>query len=236
MGRIFIANNSTAAATDGRIGVQCPLVGNTGRRRIYLHEITLSPRGADWAADVQIYVGDTYEPVELVLNGAFATDTIWTKGTSWTIADDKASKAVDETTALSQEITGAVAGEVHELVYTLTETASGITPSWAGFTYTADAGTGTHTELGLAASAEATLAFTADATAIVDVSAVSLKKVASTLSTEYLLHDSIRSGTTDQYIRTFPVKQPWSDKGFSLYVTSGGASCIIDMTMVYEVV
>ena len=47
---------------------------------------------------------------------------------------------------------------------------------------------------------------------------------------------SFDSGTTDQYIRTFPVKQPWSDKGFSLYVTSGGASCIIDMTMVYEVV
>lgn len=236
MGKIFIANASTAAATDGRISVQCPLIGNTGRRRIYLHEISLAPRGADWAADVQMYLTDDYAPVELVTNGAFATDTGWTKGTSWTIADGKASKAVDETTALSQEITGAIAGEVHELIYTLTETASGITPSWAGYTYTADAGTGTHTEVALAASTEATLAFTADATAVVDIDNVSLMKVGSTISTEYLLHDSIRSGTTPAYVRTFETKQPWTDKGFSLYVTSGGASCIIDMVMVYEVV
>lgn len=237
MGKLLVANASSAAANlETVLGIASPALQSGGpRRRIYLHEITISPRGADFAADVQIYLSEnTFTNTELVTNGTFAADTDWTKGTSWTIAAGVASKATDETTALSQEITAPVVGDIYKLSYDLTETASGITPSFAGDSAPADAGTGTHVPVIVAASTEATLAFTADATAVVDVDNVSLKKYASTA--DYFLHDSIRSGTTDQYKRTFASKQPWAKDGWGLYCTAGGASCILDIAVTYELV
>jgi hypothetical protein len=234
MGKIMTAYGSTAANTAGILGVACPAVKN-GKRRVYLHEVTIAPRGADWAADVVLYIDDTYTGTDLVTNGAFAADSGWTKGTGWTISSGAAHKVTAATTALSQTITPApVAGDIYRLTYDLTETASGITPSFGGTNGGGDAGTGAIDEIIAATDATATLAFTADATAEVDVDNVTLK-LYSDLSAA-LIKDSIRSGTTAPYKRTFETKQPWSQTGFSLYATTGGASCIMDMVMVYEVV
>lgn len=234
MGKLQAVYGSTAANTAGILGVACPSVKN-GKRRIYLHEVTIAPRGANWAADVVLYLDDTYTGTDLVTNGAFATDSDWTKGTGWTISSGAAHKVTAATTALSQTISPApVAGDIYRLTYDLTETASGITPSFGGTNGGADAGTSSVDEIIVASDTTATLAFTADATAVVDIDNVTLK-LYSDLSAA-LIKDSIRSGTTDPYVRKFDTKQPWSQTGFSLYATTGGASCIMDMVMVYEVV
>lgn len=235
MGKLQIVSASSAAANlETVVGIAAPVLRNNSKRRVYLHEITVAPRGANFAADVRLYLNDTFTDEELVTNGAFATDTGWTKGTSWTIAAGVASKATDETTSLSQEITAPVVGDLYKLSYDLVETASGITPSFAGDTAPADAGAGTHVPVLIAASTEATLGFLADATAVVDLDNVSLKKYGSTVAPT--MHDSIRSGTTAVYKKTFETKQPWSHTGWSLYATPGGASCILDIVMTYEIV
>jgi hypothetical protein len=237
MGKLQIANASSEAANlETVLGITSPALYTSKLKRIYLHEITVTPRGADFAADVQLYLNDNYTGEELVTNGAFAADTDWTKGSGWTISAGAAHKVTAATTAISQEITAPVAGEIYKLSYGLTETASGITPSFGGDSAPADAGTGTHTPVLLASSTEATLAFTADATAVVDLDNVSLIKIGSNVVANNVLHDSIRSGTTLQYKRTFETKQPWSNTGWGLYLTTGGASCILDVVVTYEIV
>jgi hypothetical protein len=240
MGKLQFANaSSEAAALETVIGIASPdnLV-ESKNRRVYLHEITISPRGADFAADVQLYLSDTFTGAELVTNGTFTDgtggDSGWTKGTGWTIAANKASKATAATTALSQEITAPVIGDIYQLKYGIVKTANGITPSFGGDTAPADVVTGSYVPVLVAASAEATLAFTADATADCDLDDISLIKYGSNVT--YVMHDTIRSGEAAQYKRTFETKQPWSRTGWSLYATTGGASCLLDITITYEVV
>lgn len=234
MGKLLVTSVSSEAANlETVVGISSPDLYSNKGRRVYLHEITVAPRGANFAADVQMYLSETFTGDELVTNGTFAADTDWTKGADWTIAAGVASKATAGTTSLEQEITAPVVGDIYKLSYGLTETASGITPSFAGDTAPADAGTGTHNPILVAASTEATLGFLADATAVVDLDNVSLIKYGSNVT--YWMHDSIRSGTTDVYKRTFN-KQPWSKDGWSLYLTTGGASCILDVVITYEIV
>jgi hypothetical protein len=236
MGRLFTAHAvSEAANLETVLGIASPPVSNGGgNRRVYLHEVRIAPSGADFAADVSVYLTKEFSNTELVTNGAFAADTDWTKGTGWTIAAGVANKVTAATTALEQELLAPVVGDIYQLSYGLTETASGITPSFAGDTAPADAGNGTHKPVLVASSTEATLAFTADATAQVDVDNVSVKQYGSNVS--HWLKDVIRSGQVLPYIRSFESKQPYSTNGWSLYATVGGASCLLNVTVVYEVV
>jgi hypothetical protein len=55
-------------------------------------------------------------------------------------------------------------------------------------------------------------------------------------NTNYLLHDTVRSGVNTRYVRTFESKQPVSQTGFGLLAVQAGTACILDMVMVYEVV
>ena len=68
--------------------------------------------------------------VELVLNGDFATDTIWVKGVGWTIAGvgncDGTQIAVTDLT--QDPIAGLTAPGVYEVTYTLTRSAGTFTP------------------------------------------------------------------------------------------------------------
>lgn len=162
----------------------------------------------------------------------------WTQGEDWVVnfSAATATKGTNATTALAQTLTAPVAGEIYKSVYTLTEAATGITPTFGGTTLLADAGAGTHVEYFVAADATASLAFTADATAIVTITDVSMKKQTGINTSTYWLKDSIRSGTTLAYYREFDSKQPWSTSGWGLYLTTGGTSCIIDVTMTYEIV
>lgn len=84
---------------------------------------------------------------DLVVNGGFGTDTVWTKGTGWTIAAGVASfAATGSASNLSQDI-GLVAGKVYQITFTVTVSAGGIAvyaglaggnqPAFATGTYTA---------------------------------------------------------------------------------------------------
>lgn len=59
---------------------------------------------------------------ELVSNGGFASDTVWTKGIGWAIAAGVASSV--DSTAITQPIT-VTAGLVYEITYTVTARTSG---------------------------------------------------------------------------------------------------------------
>lgn len=57
---------------------------------------------------------------ELVVNGSFATDTAWTKGTGWTIAAGVASAVATGASALSQVIAALVPGRTYRVTYSIT--------------------------------------------------------------------------------------------------------------------
>ncbi len=69
---------------------------------------------------------------DLVVNGDFATDTIWTKGTGWTIAGNVATKVAGVASDLEQEISGLDTNTAYLVVTTATRTAGSLTPSIGG--------------------------------------------------------------------------------------------------------
>ena len=77
--------------------------------------------------DVQILSGElvqngNFEQIgsELVTNGNFDTDTDWTKGTGWTIADGSASYDASGTSALTSASTSIVSGKIYRLKFKIT--------------------------------------------------------------------------------------------------------------------
>ena len=64
---------------------------------------------------------------ETVENGTFATDTIWAKGTGWTIGSGVATKAAGVASNLSQAATDLRPGYVYELRFLLARTAGSVT-------------------------------------------------------------------------------------------------------------
>lgn len=97
---------------------------------------------------------------EYVTNGAFASDTGWTKGTGWTIAAGVATATGAISTALSQ--TSAITlieGFTYTITYTVTRTAGTVTPSIGGTAGTARSTDATFTET-IVAGATQILAFT----------------------------------------------------------------------------
>lgn len=77
--------------------------------------------------DVQILSGELvqngdFEEIgsELVTNGNFDTDTDWTKGTGWTIADGSASYDASGTSALTSASTSIVSGKIYRLKFKIT--------------------------------------------------------------------------------------------------------------------
>jgi len=241
MGRLFAAHaSSEAVALETVLGIASPITGGgSARRRVYLHSIRVTPTAADFAADVDIFITPEYTGTNLITNGTFDSDTAWTKGADWSIAAGVASKVVNGATALEQAVSMAntpIVGDYFQLTYTLTKTANGITPTFAGDTAPADVVTGTYYPVLLAASTVRDLKFTADATAICDIDNVSLVKFGSSVAGSYWLKDSVRSGAVESYYRDFHSKQPYSTNGWSFVVTGAGAATIADLTVTYEVV
>ncbi len=56
----------------------------------------------------------------LIVNGSFATDTAWTKGTGWTIAAGVATAVATGASALSQVIAALVPGKTYRVTYSIT--------------------------------------------------------------------------------------------------------------------
>jgi len=97
---------------------------------------------------------------EYVTNGAFSSDTGWTKGTGWTIAAGVADAAGAISTALSQtSAITLIAGYTYTITYTVTRAAGTVTPSIGGTAGTARSSSATFTETIVAGSTQI-LAFT----------------------------------------------------------------------------
>jgi len=135
-----------------------------------------------------VYTGDMalngiYD-AEKVSNGAFATDTVWTKGANWTISAGAAHKSAGAANNLSQNCTEA-AGETYKVVYTLANLSGGsITVSMGGVNGIARTTNGTYTEY-ITASGTGDLTFTPSVLGvIVDVDNVSAVKMTGTATFE----------------------------------------------------
>jgi len=102
--------------------LQDQIVDGAGARTIEVHEGKLH---------VKVW-GVITDSVNYVLNGLFATDTDWIKGTGWTIANDLASSDASQTGDSDLTQTPAVAlvdGEVYEVTFAITgQTAGNVTP------------------------------------------------------------------------------------------------------------
>ena len=123
--------------------------------------------------------GDT--TTELLANGDFATDTVWTKGTGWTIAAGVASfTATGSAAGLSQPI-AFVAGRVYTVTVTLTRVAGSIQlMRFEGGTAvgtTTVSASGTYTQYLTAVTGNVTFVINAGSTFTGTVDNVSLKSI-----------------------------------------------------------
>jgi hypothetical protein len=102
---------------------------------------------------------------DTVINGTFAVDADWTKGTGWAIGSGVATKTAGTAAVLSQAQT-LVAGRSYLLTYTITRTAGTLTAQFTGGTTvsgTARSVSATFTEVLQAVTGNTTLEFSADA-------------------------------------------------------------------------
>jgi hypothetical protein len=137
--------------------------------------------GSGVASDAQ--AGPTAAAVvgpELISNGDFATDTVWTKGTGWTIASGVASHSSSSSSILQQNI-ATVSGGVYEITYTITAISAGQlttrligTTNVAGATHTT---AGTFTETLTANSTTTAFGLVATNVTVASVDNVSVKRV-----------------------------------------------------------
>lgn len=110
------------------------------------------------SAAIQVYVST---PVQsYVDNGDFASDTIWTKGSGWSIGAGVATATGAISTAISQTSPKTVtSGRAYRVTYTITRSAGGLIPSIGGANGTERTASGTYTEIVIAGSTQ-TIAFT----------------------------------------------------------------------------
>lgn len=78
-----------------------------------------------WANAANVCDGAVTTGTSLAINGAFATDTDWTKGAGWTIAAGLATKAAGAATMIEQALAGMTAGMTYEISYTLSGVSAG---------------------------------------------------------------------------------------------------------------
>jgi len=76
----------------------------------------------------------SYFGPELVTNGDFATDSNWTKGTGWSIANGKASRTAQSGSTACDQSISLIAGKKYKIVYTLTISAGSFNVRFSGTT------------------------------------------------------------------------------------------------------
>lgn len=89
----------------------------------------------------------------------FASDTVWVKGTGWTISGGVANATGAISTAISQTITALVPGQTYQVTYTATQSAGSVTVSLGGTNGTARSTSATFTET-IVCGTSGVLAFT----------------------------------------------------------------------------
>lgn len=131
------------------------------------------PSGAAFVeirADAASYVSYimTGDSTDLVTNGAFATDTGWTKGTGWTIGSGVATSDASQTgqSLIEQTPTGTnavISGKAYRVTFTVTAyTAGNVRPKIGGTAGTNRASAATFTET-IVAGSDGVIALDADA-------------------------------------------------------------------------
>lgn len=133
--------------------------------------VTTSSNIAFTATDTISITSDTFDAffpeiqvngdmANYVTNGTFATDTIWTKGTGWTIAGGVGVATGGISTAISQNIATLEAGRLYTVTYTVSGFSAGtVTVSVGGTAGTPRASNATFTEA-IVCGSTTTLAFT----------------------------------------------------------------------------
>jgi hypothetical protein len=120
----------------------------------------------------------------IIANGDFATDTVWNKGSGWSIGSGVATKVAGTTNSLLQSVS-VTAGKIYRFTYTVTATAGGVQPLFSGGTSAFGilrSASGTYVEyitantgnVDAGFTVNATFAGTVDNVEIVDVSADSV--------------------------------------------------------------
>jgi hypothetical protein len=125
-------------------------------------------------------IEDTGEPLDgpdMLSNGTLATDTIWSKGTGWTITGGKGVKAAGVAAALSQTIYP-LAGASYSVNFTVSaRTAGSVTPRLTGgstVTGTTRTANGTYTETLASVTGNTTFELYANAAADLSVDDVTM--------------------------------------------------------------
>jgi hypothetical protein len=114
---------------------------------------------------------------DTVVNGTFAADSDWTKGTGWAIGSGVATKTAGTASLLSQSAT-LIVGRSYLITYTITRTAGTLTGQLTGGTTvsgTARDAAGTYTDMLTAVSGNNAIAFSADASFAGTVDNVTLR-------------------------------------------------------------
>lgn len=92
---------------------------------------------------------------DYAVNGNFATDTIWTKGSGWTIGAGVATATGAISTAISENAGFPIVQyQSYTITYTITRSAGSITPNIGGAAGTARSADGTYTETIIAGSTQ----------------------------------------------------------------------------------
>lgn len=128
----------------------------------------------------------------LTTNGTFDTDTDWTKGSGWTVADGKATKAAGTAATISQTISSLTAGETFRISFLLSDVTAGTIAPWAGMT----AGTsvsvdGWHTQ-DVVATTNTTFSFLADSSFVGSVETVTVRPLEEVANTDKKLAVIVR--------------------------------------------
>jgi hypothetical protein len=117
---------------------------------------------------------------ELVSNGDFASDTVWSKGTGWTIASGLATKAAGTASGLYQALS-LTAGRVYRVTYTVSGYSAGtLTPRFiGGTTVSGEAVTanGTYTAVMAAVSGNLGLDMTANSVFVGSIDNISVREL-----------------------------------------------------------
>jgi len=100
----------------------------TGSGYIDTMQITAPP-----TINTTVVIYDATSIAETVTNGAFASDTAWTKGTGWAIAAGVATKTAGTASVLSQT-TACTPGELYQITFTVSAYSAGAVTAYLGGT------------------------------------------------------------------------------------------------------
>ncbi len=141
-------------------------------------------------------------------NGDFSSDTGWIKGTGWTIASGKASKAITASQSELGQTTSLVPGETYAVTFTIADySGSGWVRPYLAYNGTAVVGTqrttnGTYTDYLTAAPSNGRVSFQAQATVACSIDNVSVRKVADAFQSADGAWWELRANVADKNVLT----------------------------------